>query len=165
MIESRRNRESSDIIHNTGQINVWSFWFLDKFQQNRMNLLVKIIQKVKIINKRLFWKYIWNTFFAAYSLTMATVSLHSLNEIGIIYLNTVSGLNILASKSIYLAINSLIRHFLGSFCKIKNTSKKFSRFWLSNIDMNSAKWDMAPYFTSSSYQKEVKNRFGKDFLK
>jgi len=130
-----------------------------------MDLLVNNNPKAKIVNKLSYWKYFLNTFFAAYSLTIATVSLQSLNEIGMIYLNTVSGLNILASKSIYLAINSLIRHFLGSFCKIKNTSKKFSRFWLSNIDMNSAKWDMAPYFTSSSYQKEVKNRFGKDFLK
>lgn len=68
------------------------------------------------------------TFLAAYSLTIETVSLQSLKEIGIMYLKTVSGLNILASKSIYLAINSLIRHFLGSFCRIKNTSKKFSRF-------------------------------------
>lgn len=51
----------------------------------------------------------------AFSLTIDTVSLQSLNEIGTIYLKTVSGGKILVIYSIWLAINSLILHYLGSF--------------------------------------------------
>ena len=54
-------------------------------------------------------------FEAAFSLTIETGSAHSLNEMGAIMPNTVSGEKIVAKISICPAINSLILHFFASF--------------------------------------------------